>query len=342
VINAINAANDEVCYPGQQTIHLGGGDYVFDEVGTIFFEAALPEISSDIVINGANGARLIRDISSPLMRIIFVTPTGRLTLNSVAVELGSNGGEGGNIYNEGYLELNNVTIKNGQGNSGGGIFTTSDVVMQNSIIEQNTSTVGGGMYVRAGTTRIANSSFIDNQTSGDGAGLFVSGGGVSIVNTTFSGNIAPGVGAIYSEGTLSLSFVTVAFNTSSGGFSGGISIQGGTTDIRNSIVSNNSGGNCLGSYNSLAGNFSQDDTCGGFAIVVIGLESSLNYDSGLPVHRLVPGSGVIDMLSDCLAVNGSTISSDERGRARPLDGDDSTTNECDPGAVEYDFSIDNP
>ena len=65
-----------------------------------------------------------------------------------------------------------------------------------------------------------------------------------------------------SAGTLAINNSTFSGNVARGGKGGGIfNVKGSTVVLQNSIVANNTGGNCHGAVTSNGYNLSSDDTC---------------------------------------------------------------------------------
>jgi hypothetical protein len=175
---------------------------------------------------------------------------------------------------------------------------------------------------------------------------------VVAINSTFSGNDG-GVtgGGIKVVGTTELYNVTIANNEA--GTGGGVYIPGaGILYAKNSIFSDNldsapgtPNADCSGTLNSLGYNLIGDPS--GCTIVgttgnIIGASADLNplQNNGGPTltHALQPGSPAIDAgePNDCTDADGEPLYVDQRGFARPVDGDGNGSARCDMGAFEYD------
>ena len=120
-------------------------------------------------------------------------------------------------------------------------------------------------------------------------------------------------GAIHTENSATLTVInsTISGNKAQGGSSdaGGINVDGGTATIANSTISGDTTGNITG----------QDPNLGPLR------------DNGGPTQTRVPlaGSPAID------AANPTTFpATDQRGLARPVDGNGDATARADIGAVE--------
>jgi Tol biopolymer transport system component len=261
LIAAINAANDETEFPGVDVINLASnGTYQLISIeDTSNGNSGLPAINSEIVING-NGASLLGgpdnntcDGVGNEFRILTITASGNLTLNSTTVSGGclySAGGIDGNLISgggigvfSGNLNLNDSFILNNSGLFiGGGLYSNAgDVIINNSTISNNVNTYGGGgigLFNEADLT-INNSTVTNNVTQGTGGGIDNSSSTLTIVNSTISNNSADlnGGGVDNSSGLLTISNSTVYGNISSTG--GGInSFSADTFIIHSTIVEN--------------------------------------------------------------------------------------------------------
>lgn len=250
LITAVQAANNEACFPGVDTITLAtDGSYTFDSV----FEDknALPSIFSEIIVN-ANNAEITRPISSTTeLRFFNVLATGNLTLNDVTLSQGylENDG-GGAIYSEGTLTLNNATFSENVGSPGGAIYQLNGVIdIQNSQFLDNKTPVGNSIYNRiAGAIVLTHTDATINQTefhrnrASAGSNSSSYGGGamkiyesnVDITNSLFQGNSTSGGsgGAIYisadSDSDYQTSIVSTSFIDNYTPSNGGALVSFGT------------------------------------------------------------------------------------------------------------------
>jgi CSLREA domain-containing protein len=259
---AVNAANAE---NGAEVITFAPS---FTAGVTITLSTALPDLTSDMTINGPGAAFLtVRRNSAggtPSFRI-FTIPSGPtvnisgLTISGGNPNIGENGG---GISNSGTLTLTNTTISGNTvifATSGGGIYNGGGTLaLVNSTVTNNSSSGGagcGGIY-NQGTLDVTNSVISNNTATGGGG----SGGGIcnlgplTLTNTTISGNSATfGFG-----GGLTNSFVfsvTVTNSTISGNsahFGAGIDHGGSFMKLINSTVSGN---NAVGSSSAGGGLF---------------------------------------------------------------------------------------
>jgi hypothetical protein len=195
---------------------------------------------------------------------------------------------------------------------------------------------GGGIY--NGGTLVISRSTINNNGGGLGAGVYNDvGATLTITNSTFSGNDAHGSygGAINNqEGkTLTMNNSTISGNNAAKG--AGVY---GAARLQNSIVANNTGGNCFYLPTSNGYNLSSDATC------AFGGPGDMNntdpmlgplQNNGGPTQTMAlqEGSPAIDAgkLAGCTDGHGHPLKTDQRGFPRP---DKEDTGGCDMGAYE--------
>lgn len=186
----------------------GGGTLSFNCGGAaLIVFSGFKTITEIVIIDGGNLVVLSGGNST---RLFAVTDTGSLTLRNIDLTNGVDPLEGGAIFNQGELSLENVSISDcftsGASSAGGAISNYGILVINSSLFEFNTAPSGGAIYVPAITNiSITNSAFYNNQATGltgDGEGL---GGAIfmelpsslSIHQTRFFNNTAKNGGGIY-------------------------------------------------------------------------------------------------------------------------------------------------
>ncbi|MEX2236091.1 MAG: choice-of-anchor Q domain-containing protein [Dehalococcoidia bacterium] len=278
---------------------------------------------------------------------IFNDGQGKLTVvNSSLNGNSAPAGHGGGIHNDpgGIVEVDNTTfLQNFAGSNpfpgrGGGIHNTGGLLVSNSTFDRNFSTSDGGAIFNHSTSlaTVTNSTLSANfVTAGQGGGTSNGGPGhLQLISVTLYNNAAtnldpnPDGGNIHDPGGSAT----------------------GTTFVSNSIIaSDNSNLDCSGGseIRNEGNNLASDSGCGGGAgnpliTADAGLFASLDALALNPgptattrTHALLTGSPAIDQgntLSDGSGFNCPTT--DQRGVARPQDGNADATSRCDIGAYE--------
>ena len=146
---------------------------------------------------------------------------------------------------------------------------------------------------------------------------------LTLTNVTFTGNSSIPAndlgGGFYNAGTATIVNVTIAENSAPAGFGGGIAGATATLTLTNTIVANNTGGNCFAPITSGSNNLQFPGTsCG-----VTTADPLLGSLTG-GVYPLLAGSPAIDT-----GTNTGCPATDELGTARPQGA------ACDIGAFEF-------
>jgi hypothetical protein len=282
--------------------------------------------------------------------------TGNLTIDQSRI-LSNTAEGGGGIYH--YFVSGAITITHsliadnqalGSGGGGGGINTARPLTMADSIVRGNNATYAGGglMLSNAAEALLERVTIMDN-LAGSGGALFNQATGVSTLrNSTVSGNVASGnYGGLYAAGTgvnVAIHNSTITenrrTNTAGLGQNGVAMVSGAEATLTNSLVANNAERQCSsGGILSAGHNLSSDFFC---SLMQPGDQQGVNpllmplgdYGGTTPTHALRPGSPAIEGGS-----NANCLATDQRGVARPFDGNNSGTAVCDIGAVEAERQI---
>ncbi len=319
----------------------GNGPDTFYMIRDITLDAPLPQITSDITIEG-NGYTLSGDGRFR----IFDVRAGKLTINNLTLADGNGGSywkeHGGAIRLRGSAQvvINDSILRDNEAQFGAAIAQDSKssrlFVNKSSFVGNKTVFDGGAIYsTNGGTISIKNSSFVGNRTTrGDSKGGAISAENtvsVDISNSSFIGNIASIGGAIYgglptsffrSRLSLTLTHVTMLDNA---GYGTGLYIEKnnqGPVRMFNSVIVGR-GGKIVRCHAQLAqnvGNFIADGTCSprmsGDAMLEAPTDSR-DYISPMPGSPLIRAADP----RFCLAT-------DQIGNARAISGS------CDIGAIE--------
>lgn len=219
---------------------------------TIYLNSAIT-IGVNAVIDGTNGGNRISIVPVNDTRAFLVNQGSTLTLKNLNVYSGFDS-DGGCIYTNGALTLNNVTMQSclaSTGTRGGAIYvsSTGSATINNSQVVSNTASLSGGGIYSLGTLTI-NGSYLahnklpdlskQNLSSGDGGAVWAI-GTTTIDSSTFYSNTAPNGwgGGIYNQLNLNVTNSTISSNyVQKGG--GGIQTYLGTTTLQNVNVTDNS------------------------------------------------------------------------------------------------------
>ncbi|WP_223787668.1 right-handed parallel beta-helix repeat-containing protein [Marinicella meishanensis] len=367
--DAITAANTDAVAGGCTA---GAGDDVLDLdiAGSPFTQtAAMPNLTSNITING-NGSIIERDAGAPEFPLIYIAGGSNAIINEATITGGSispnNFGGGVVVRPGGSVQINDSIIS---GNNGGAVwlYNAAASSINNSVIENNTANPGqyynGGVSINGGYLDINNSTITGNDNvavAAGGGGLYVTDYSASVTvgvsNSTISNNSAVvdggGIASIgFGNGIeLNLNSVTVTQNSSQAN-GGGMANTGTDIAVSQSLLSGNTavtantwtaGG---GSYVTVdAYNIFGESSASGLTGVTPGatdivptedangiLEANLADNGGpTPTHALVPNGPAVDVIPgvSCL------FSTDQTGKARPIDADGDGNADCDVGAYE--------
>ena len=323
----------------------------------IYSNGSLTVMASHILSNTSEGILHAAGSLNVQQSIIAGNTTGISVNGGTALVNQStiaDNGTGISSFN-GTLNLLNSTVSGSTsiGVSNGGLLT-----VQGTTFSRNTNIYSNGaalanIYGNVGTIVVDRSTFVENSASGGGSALFA-GGTVTVTNSTFAYNTTTsyGVGTIVGTGVsftminstvsnntnnsatsaaVNFSFTsvpqgTVISNTTIAGNTGrGLAQSAGNVRLANSIVAENSAGNCAGTIINGGNNLNNDGTCPGLAVANVQLGPLAN--NGGPTLTRLPnaGSPALDKINPALCPP-----TDQRGVSRPMPAGGL----CDIGSVE--------
>jgi uncharacterized repeat protein (TIGR01451 family)/CSLREA domain-containing protein len=280
---------------------------------------------------------------------------GHVTLADNLIRNSAAGVLGGAIYNTGIITLTNSVVRDNRASFGAGLQSPAGgVILVDTTVSGNNATQDAGGIQSAGALQLDGSS-IDRNVAGGSAGGIENSGTLSVVNSTISGNSAAvNGGGITNLGALRLNNATIASNVAdsnadgSGNGGGVFNNIGGTFVFTNTLLAGNTdrsgqAPDCGGMLTSRGSNLIR--SVAGCTISagtgdIMGANPLLGplADNGgsTPTHALLVGSPAIDVGSQA-----ACEIRDQRGVARPRDGDGVGPPICDIGAYELGFVVNN-
>ncbi len=311
-----------------------GGDTInFGISGTMVISSTLGQLSinKDLILVAPVAGNITID-GNNLTRVILVTTGATLELQGITISHGLvenvTGARGAGIYNDGTVVAIDSTFSDNHTNSfqseGGAIYNNGgSLILSKSTFIDNSATsewsYAGAIYNKSGVITITNTTFFSNTASsasyGQGGGIYNDSGAITITNSTFFSNTTSHSGSA-------------------------IRTVGGSVTLRNTIIADSDpDGACVGAITNGGNNIDLGATCGwgstnGSLSNTDPLLGALDYHGGrTQSFSLLAGSPAIDGVAynppnHCPAV-------DQRGLARPIDGDRDGNALCDIGAYEY-------
>ncbi|MEQ8675495.1 MAG: right-handed parallel beta-helix repeat-containing protein [Aggregatilineales bacterium] len=241
---------------------------------------------------------------------------GTVTINGAGFAVdGNNTHRVFNVSTGANLNLNNITVSNGNTTGfGGGVSNSGTLTVTNSIIYSNSAVTGGGVYNQGIIATISNST-VSGNSSTNGGGAISNYGTMTITNTTVSSNTAGADGgSIFNTATVTIRNSTLSGNASSGADE--IVIANGNGTLINTIVT----GACINNsvLNDGGGNiaFNAAGCPGANTNPILGAFNGSYYP-------LLAGSPAIDGAPTCAG-----LTNDQIGTTRPQGV------ACDIGAIE--------
>jgi hypothetical protein len=320
-------------------------------------------INFSLNVVGASSKTTIIDGGGAGTVVAIPNTASHVAISKLTIRNGS-AVRGGGIFNAGTLTIHGTIISGNSAPSGGGIFNSGMLTISYSTVGGNSAAApmiggqGGGID-NGGVMMISNTSITGNVAVGliriappppwaFGGGI-LNAGTLTISNSTLAAN-AVGIsgyrghgGALYNYGTVTISNSTVAGNSGEGIYTSSNFVVD-LTKAQNTIVANNSAGNCSSNIGiaytikSLGYNLSSDQTCdfngpGDLNNIDPKLGSLGYYGGATQTIPLLASSPAIDAgnPSGCTDAEGNLLKIDQRGRPRP---DVEDKGGCDMGAYE--------
>ena len=266
---------------------------------------------------------------------------GRLLLTDSEVVNNQSNFEGGGIYGDGKIVIVDSQVNQNSSEFGGGISADELMELTRVTIDGNEAIQSGGGIYTDFETFLNQVTFSSNRAI-TGAG-FYNNNDSELSNVTFGDNLAEDPnpegsahgGGIYNNGTLKI--INNTLNENQAGRGGGIyNSELGQVTLVNTILADNSGGNCanFGEQISLGYNIEDTNSCKldqpgdrpGTNPLLADLVDELDGTATFP---LLSGSPAIDT-----ALEDYCPYTDQRGVIRPVDGDRNGVLGCDIGAHE--------
>jgi CSLREA domain-containing protein len=331
----------------------GGGVY---NLGTVTITASTVANNTINVTNTGTGAALGfgggLHHSGPSLTITEGV-VGNNSVTTLATGGGANNSGGGGLYAAGstVTTITDSAIRNNQasapsGGSGGGLFLVSATLnLISSTVNDNTvsgsnaasgATAGGGMTLNVSTTAtIVNSTISGNSATGSFSNLgggINNGGALEIIQSTISDNTAGSGGGLRdsSGGTATLLGTIIAGNLAGG------SLTGATADCDFGSGLNTSNNNLtgIGTGCTLTGTGNRTVAPASVTTTVLGPLGDNGGPTRTHALRLATGNPAVDAADNAICAAAVVGNVDQRGEARPFDGDGNGAATCDIGAYE--------
>ena len=364
--NADTIADDGTCTLREALANANGDSQLYASAGecaagsgndTITFDSSLSGVtiyltstltlSDTVTIDGSALASKItlsgdsNNDGTGDVRVFHTTGHNLVTvaLDSLIITKGFVSDEGGGLLNNATTTITNSIFDGNTATNGGAISTLSALTIISSTFSGNSSTDpngGGGAIINNYTLMIRGSTFSGNSanaSSGSGGAIYNVASG-EIYNSTFSGNSAAGGGAILTTQPLTIKNSTLSGNSAL--ITGGLAIEGHTTNLANTIIANNSASfsddDCTNdsTIGTNTNNLIEDGSCSPTLSGDPNLGALASNGGPTQTFALLAGSSAINAGDDTTCTNAPISDLDQRGLTRTSNGP-----HCDIGAYEY-------
>lgn len=378
-VDAGDVVADRVWVTGNRATNAGAGivvnvDSTFTMTGGEIADNVVrnpDDTQPDEATNARGGGLLVEDratLTGTLIRDNRAVTMGggvhcagicRLTLNDVTIR-GNRAQQGGGLFNAANLTVNGGDIAGNVSTvQAGGLLNFGTATLTAVTVDGNASEGrGGGLAsikgfgsTQPGSLTVTRSTVSGNTAGAAGGGLVVAnddpndsfGAEIVVDRSTFARNKALEGGAAQLEmGRLEFRDSTIADNDATFDGAGLATNQDNAIRVGGSILANDANGdNCFNKIASLGSNLDSDGTCA-FEnrgdLVSSRIELGPLADNGGPTLTMAIGaaSAAIDAGHPGRCAQNPV---DQRGAARPVDGDGDGTKVCDIGSFEYGAEI---
>jgi hypothetical protein len=204
-----------------------------------------------ITITGAGAAKTIVSGDNE-GRVLLLYANSTLTLSNITLRGGKVAdNQGGGIYNDGVLIVNDAHIVDNRASvAGGGIANFGTLVLNDSLVVENSAYMGnGGGIVNGGRLYVMDSTIKDNNASARGGGIYHSVGTFTLLRSKVVNNrAAAGGGGVANFDFMSTADTQITANTTDG--AGGGILNGGHLTAVNTTFSGNRADDGNSLYNS--------------------------------------------------------------------------------------------
>ena len=138
--------------------------------------------SPKIKISGRNNAELSVNTDINQARGIYVNSNATVSISGVTISSGvTSAGNGGGIYSEGELTLDNVIVKNCNAKYGGGIFSEGSLTMNDGAVTENNASLSGGGIYNTGDATLNDVNIEENTALNSGGGIYAEQGSARLI-----------------------------------------------------------------------------------------------------------------------------------------------------------------